>query len=156
MRPGDEITATLAAIVRLCVESPDVSAELAGMGGGEPLEHVYADRVPPRDAPPPWLVLVPSETRDTLRMGAGERFMAKVPVAVKLITVGESTLAGGRLLQAVYAAIQGNQNLRLEVPELGDAVTVLTAHRTGTFRYPERADGVEYRHSGAYFDVIVQ
>lgn len=156
MRPGDEPTATLAALVHLLASSPDVARELEALGGGDVLAHVHADGVPPREAPAPWIVLTTTDTTDTLRLGAGERFMTEVPVAVKLVTVGESSLPGGRLLQAVYAAIQGNLNLTMEVPALGDAVTVLTAHRSGTFRYPERADGVEYRHSGAYFRVIVQ
>ena len=156
MRPGDEPTAALAVIVQLLDASPDVAAQVAELGGGPVLEHVHADGVPPRDAPEPWIVLTTTDTRDTLRMGAGVRFMSAVPVAVKVVTTGESTVPIGRLLQAVYAAIQGNQNRTVPVPALEDTVTVLTAHRTGAFRYPERIDGIDYRHSGAYFDVIVQ
>lgn len=121
--------------------------------------HVWDDRVPEEGAPFPAIVISTQETTDTLRVGADQApFMTTVPLTVKVIHKGGSSLGLGPVLRAIYAALQGNLNATMSLPDDPDAepMTVLTSTRTGTLRYPEAVDGVQYLHVGSMHTVTVQ
>lgn len=119
---------------------------------------IWTDRVPENGAPLPALILSTSDTTDTARIGAQDRFLTAVPLSVKVMMKGHSSMGSGPLLRAMYAALQGNHNYVQPLPDDPDEepATILTSERVGTFRYPETVDGVGYLHIGANFSVTIQ
>lgn len=167
MTPGDESSLVTYWARDAIVASPDVQAALEALavrdvGPVVPVDmdwRVWADRVPPEGAPFPAVVLSTAETMDTPRVGADQDpFMTAVPLTAKVIQKGQSTLGLGPLLRAIHAALQGNLNTTVALPDDPDAepMTILTSTRGGTLRYPEAVDGVQYLHVGATYSVTVQ
>lgn len=167
MTPGDESSLVSYWAHNVIVASPTVQAAVHAIASQDvgldtPTDlswHVWDDRVPEDGAPFPAIVVSTQETLDTSRVGGDQDpFMTAVPLVVKVIHRGQSTLGLGPLLRAIHQALQGNTNTAVSIPDDPEAepMTVLTSTRVGTLRYPEATDGVQYLHVGATYTVRVQ
>lgn len=128
------------------------SAELAAALGVES-EEVAArlwDSSPGPDATLPYVDIVVAEPRDVGTVPMVE-VMAAAEATVKLVGEVEAYEPLRDAYLAVHAALQGKVN----VPLTGGG-TMLSSHRLRMVAYPEQSQGVEYRHLGGTYAIVVQ
>ena len=148
MRHGDE----QAQVAEWAYTTLAGSAELAdalGVSLADLPGRVWPD-VAPEGTPAPWVVYTPGEGLDTLTTGADPRVMSTVPLNVRVITQGASLTAGAEAARVIYDLLHG----ALNAPVSGGG-TVLSVRRTTALAYPERAGGIQYRHTGGLYQVQV-
>lgn len=112
------------------------------------------DRVWPDVAPggtqAPWIVYSVQEGLDMDALGGGPRLGAAIPVNVRVVTQGQDPGAASAAVRRLYALLHGNHNHPL--PAGG---VILTGRRTASLAYPEDAGGIQYRHTGGLYEVLV-
>lgn len=148
MRHGDELTQVAEWLYVTLSTSEDLAAALGTTLADLP-NRVWPD-VAPTGTASPWVVYSTIEGRDTLAVGNGPRLMSTVPVNVRAITKGADPSAGGPASQVFYRLLHGELN----VPISGGGM-ILSSLRTQPLSYPENAGGIDYRHTGGLFNVIV-
>lgn len=132
-------------------------ADLADLLGGPDLAALrIVEGALPEDVPElvngdpiPWVTFTVIEPRDVSVVGMIQ-VMAEVQVQVRL-TVRDASYA--RLL-APFSLVHQNLHARANVPVSGGVI--LTSERVSSVQYPERANGLEYRHLGGLWRVHVQ
>lgn len=148
MRFGDEGVQAMEWVYGRLTSSQEVADAL-----GVPLAAV-GDRVWPDPAPggtpTPFIVYSASEALDTPAFGPAPRIHTTVPLTVKGIDQARGYDALAPVARAIYAALVSRVG-----DELTEGGTMLTASRVGTVQYPERGDGIEYRHLGHLLSIEI-
>lgn len=105
--------------------------------------------VAPEGTGTPWVVFTVVEPRDVKVVGLAQVF-AMVQVQVKV--VGKATSYGPLLpvYQRVHELLDGKTN-----QVVVDGV-VLTSERVSGIQFPERVNGIEYRHLGGLYETHTQ
>jgi hypothetical protein len=98
----------------------------------------------------PWVVFSTGPSQDRAAVGPEARISTLVPLDVRATVQGRSYTLLAPVARAVYAALHGRTN-----DDLADGGVMLCAKRTDGIQYPEKADGVEYRHLGHTFQVEI-
>lgn len=96
-----------------------------------------------------WVVFTILSPQDVKVVGMTQ-VMALVQVQVKVVTVGASYAPIVPVYQRVHELLEGRAN---QVAQDG---IVLTSHRVSGVQYPERANGIEYRHLGGLYETHTQ
>lgn len=98
-----------------------------------------------------WVVftIVP-DAQDVKGVGMVQ-IMARVQVQVKVVGKGTSYGPLVPIYQRVHELLESK--VAQEVPAGG---LILTAHRVSGVQYPERANGIEYRHLGGLYETETQ
>lgn len=79
--------------------------------------------------------------------------MTRAQVQVKAVAARATSYnAVIPIYQRVHAILEG----RATPTEVTQGGLVLTCHRLSVIQYPEREDGVEYRHLGGLYEALVQ
>lgn len=102
---------------------------------------------------PLWVTftIVPN-AQDVKVLGAGmTQIMARVQVQVKVVGKGTSYTP----LIPVYQRVHQLLESKVAQPVAAGGL-ILTAHRVSGVQYPERANGIEYRHLGGLYETETQ
>jgi hypothetical protein len=112
------------------------------------------DRVWPDPAPgdtvAPFVVFSPAESLDHQALGPRARIYTTVPLIVKGLDEARNYDRLAPVARAIYATLVAREN-----DPVSEGGTILTAQRTAGIQYPERADGIEYRHLGHMLSVEI-
>lgn len=148
MRFGDEGVQAMEWAYGRLTQSQDL-ADALGVALADLPGRVWPDPAP-ADTQTPFVVYSASESLDTQAMGPFARIHTTVPLTVKGVDQSRNYDALAPVARAIYAALVGR---------VGDPVdaggTILTASRTGGLQYPERGDGIEYRHLGHLLSIEI-
>lgn len=148
-RMGDEQVQALEWARGLLV-TDEALADAAGVLLADLPEHVHSE-VAPADAPEPWIVLAtPLETTDRAAVGPADRISTVVPLDVRATRQGRSYDDLAPVARAIYNRLHARTN-----DALAEGGMMLCAKRTGGIQYPERTDGIDYRHLGHTFQVEI-
>lgn len=120
---------------------------------GIPLADVD-DRVWPDVAPggtkAPWITLTAAVATDRAAVGPADRISTVVTLDVQVISAVRSYGPLAPIARAIYDALHARTNDALSAGGM-----MLHAKRTGGIQYPERAEGIDYRHLGHTFQVEI-
>lgn len=118
---------------------------------GNPLEERVWEGVAPEDVTDPWwITFTVIEPRDVKGVGMTQVWSV-VPLQVKVTGPTSTYLPLVPVYQRVHACLEAQRNQPVDTGGL-----ILTCHRVSGIQYPERTQGVEYRHLGALFEAQVQ
>lgn len=124
---------------------PELQALLGGAEG-------IADRVSEgtyAGAATTWVVFTVLEPQDVKVVGMVQ-VMAMVQFQVKAVCEGASYAPIIPIYQRAHALLEAKAN---QVVQDG---LILTSHRVSGVQYPERANGIEYRHLGGLYETHTQ
>jgi hypothetical protein len=125
-------------------------ATLQDLAGGLPALQKRVVEGAPYAGPAPWWVeFTVMEPRDVKAVGAIQ-IMSHVQFQVKV--VGPTT--SYTPLMPVYRAV--HRRLESQVNQNAGAGQVLTSERVSGIQYPERTNGIEYRHLGGLYETLTQ
>lgn len=97
-----------------------------------------------------WITYTILEPRDVKGVGMVHIF-STVQFQVKVVGKGASFTPLVPIYQRVHELLEGRTN---QEPEQGGIV--LTAQRVSGVQFPERANGIEYRHLGGLYETLTQ
>lgn len=118
-------------------------------GSAAALQERIAEGTYPGTAPW-WIVFTILEPQDVKGVGM-EQIMSRVQFQVKVVGKGASYLPIVPIYQRVHALLEAQQ---AQEPAAGGLI--LTCERVSGVQYPERADGIEYRHLGGLYEALTQ
>lgn len=119
------------------------AALLAALGGGDAASRIGEGSLPFGTTWPvvTWTVIEPSQVN-----GVGmTEIMARVPFTIKAVTKGQSYAPLVSVVQRIHALIASKANVAVSQGLL------VTCERVGGIQYPERTEGIEYRHLGGQY-----
>lgn len=129
--------------------SPEVQAALDVADATSAAERIW-DNPPPSDARLPYLYVFTSDPIDQGGVGMAE-VMATTELTVQVIDQAD----GYEALQPLATALHQTLHGALNVP-LNGGGWMLSSRRVRQVAYPERTDGIQYRHLGGTYQVTVQ
>lgn len=97
-----------------------------------------------------WVVFTLLEPQDVKGVGL-IHVMARVQFQIKVVGKGASYTPLVPIYQRAHELLEGRTN---QEPALGGLI--LTAERVSGVQYPERANGIEYRHLGGLYETLTQ
>lgn len=101
-------------------------------------------------AEPTWVVYTILEPQDVKGVGL-IHVMSRVQFQIKVVGKGASYTPLVPIYQRVHELLEGRTN---QEPAQGGIV--LTAERVSGVQFPERANGIEYRHLGGLYETLTQ
>jgi hypothetical protein len=150
MRHGDEGVAIAEWLITTLGSDLEVADALA-LGPGEPASNRIWEGVAPEGTPWPVILFTIVDTNDVAAVGPGPRLVTNAVVDVKGVDEGETYARLKPLARRLADVLVGNHN-----EALADGGLLLTCSRRSGIQYPDQAEGVQYRHLGATFAVLVQ
>lgn len=148
MRLGDEtVQAQEWAYGRLTQDAALAAA--LGLTLPEVDDRVWPD-VAPGGTPGPWITLAAAVSTDRAAVGPADRISTVVTLDVQVISALRSYAPLAPIARAIYDALHARTN-----DPLSDGGMMLAAKRTSGIQYPERAEGIDYRHLGHTFQVEI-
>lgn len=127
-------------------EDPDLQA-LAG--GKTALQERTKEGTYPGTAPW-WIVFTILEPQDVKGVGMVQ-IMSRVQFQVKAVAKSASYAPIVPVYQRMNALLEAQQ-----AQEPAQGGLILTCERVSGVQYPERADGIEYRHLGGLYEALTQ
>lgn len=125
------------------------AALIAAMGGGDAIDRIGEGLVPAGAGGWPvvtWTVIEPQQIN-----GVGlTEIMARVSFTIKAVTQSRSYAPIVPVVQRIHALIASKANVTVSQG------LVLTCERRAGIQYPERTEGIEYRHLGGLYEAHVQ
>ena len=97
-----------------------------------------------------WVVYTILEPQDVKAVGLNH-VMSRVQFQVKAVGKGASYTPLVPIYQRVHELLEGKTN---QEPAQGGLI--LTAERVSGVQFPERANGIEYRHLGGLYETLTQ
>lgn len=97
-----------------------------------------------------WVTYTLLEPQDVKGVGL-VHVMARVQFQIKVVGKGASYTPLVPIYQRVHELLEGRTN---QEPAQGGVI--LTAERVSGVQYPERANGIEYRHLGGLYETLTQ
>lgn len=97
-----------------------------------------------------WVVFTLLEPQDVKGVGL-THVMSRVQFQIKVVGKGASYTPLVPIYQRVHELLEGQTN---QEPAQGGIV--LTAERVSGVQFPERANGIEYRHLGGLYETLTQ
>jgi hypothetical protein len=148
MRMGDETVQALEwAYGRLTLDQG--LADALGIPLASVDDRVWPD-VAPGDTKGPWVTIAAAVATDRAAVGPADRLSTVVTLDVKAVTAARTYTTLAPVARAIYDALHARTN-----DALAHGGWMLHAKRTGGIQYPERADGIDYRHLGHTFQVEI-
>lgn len=144
--PGIEGITVSRWIVQHLSADPDLQARA---GGQAALQERIAEGTYAGSAPW-WIVFTILEPQDVKGVGMVQ-IMSRVQFQVKAVTKGASYAPIVPIYQRVNTLLEAQQD---QEPALGGLI--LTCERVSGVQYPERTDGIEYRHLGGLYEALTQ
>lgn len=124
-------------------------ADAVGVDLADLPDRVWPD-VAPGGTPSPWVVFSTVTATDRAAVGPVDRISTVVPMDVRATAQARSYDPLAPIARAIYRALHGRTN-----DDLADGGVMLCALRTSGLQYPEKAEGIEYRHLGHTFQVEI-
>lgn len=119
------------------------------LGGPQGIQQRVKEGTYTGDAPI-WVVYTLLEPQDVKGVGL-THVMSRVQFQIKVVGKGASYTPLIPVYQRVHELLEGKTN---QEPAQGGII--LTAERVSGVQFPERANGIEYRHLGGLYETLTQ
>lgn len=150
MRHGDEGVAIAEWLITTLGSDAEI-ADALDLGPGEPASERIWEGVAPEGTPWPVLLFTVVDLNDVPVIGPGPRAHVNALVDVKAVDEAASYARCKPLARRLSDVLVGSHNAAL-----ADGGLLLTCTRRSGIQYPDESGGVQYRHLGATFAVLVQ